>query len=261
MTDDYPERELDIDDLYENHSRNFQAHRQGHLNVSEEQTPRREVHWKFNKKTNQSLKFIARRFEDYLDCASLSSSDSPLRRVTASPFKWVSHRCPGYLREEITLSADVSRSVVVAHRYPSQSEICTICGQLVQYPNKLLPHHTAKRQRQCEFDCFRSLYLYISDHLRLVLVTADPALRMKEKEEEEQASSGFLEQENVLATPDAAGEPLDPIQVFKLMMKRLESERTQTDSGTNELPASTSAESAFCPYQGFLQTNWPFFTP
>ena len=49
------------------------------------------------------------------------------------------YRCPGYLREEITLTADVSRSVVVAHQYPSQSEICTICGQLVQYFSNPVP--------------------------------------------------------------------------------------------------------------------------
>ena len=78
---------------------------------------------------------------------------------------------------------------------------------------------------------------------------------MKEKEEQEKASSGFLEQENVLAAPEAAEKQLDEIQLFKLMMKREESKRTQTDSGANELPALTSAEGTFCCYQGFLQTN------
>ena len=80
-----------------------------------------------------------RRFDNYLDCVATSLGDSPLRRITALPHKLVSHRCPGYLREEITLTADVSRSVVVAHQYPSQSEICTICGQLVQYPSNPVP--------------------------------------------------------------------------------------------------------------------------
>ena len=56
-------------------------------------------------------------------------------------------------------------------------------------------------------------------------------------------------------------EQLDAIQLFKLMMKREESKRTQTDSGTNKLPASTSAEGTFYSYQGFPQTNWSFFTP
>ena len=96
-------------------------------------TPRREVRWKLDKSAyNGSLESIVRRFEDYLDCVSASPAHSPLRRITASTHGWVSHRCPGYLREEITLTADVSRSVVIAHQYPSRSEICTICGQLVR---------------------------------------------------------------------------------------------------------------------------------
>ena len=42
-------------------------------------------------------------------------------------------QCPGYLREEITLVSDVSKSVIVSHAFPSQSEVCSICGQLVRY--------------------------------------------------------------------------------------------------------------------------------
>ena len=145
MTDDSPTRELDTDHLVENYSMVVQTNRGGHSNVAGEvsssmevgtchKTPRREVRWKFDKSANnRSLESIVRRFDDYLDCVLASSTDSPLRRITASPHKWASHRCPGYLREEIALTADVSRSVVIAHQYPSQSEICTICGQLVQY--------------------------------------------------------------------------------------------------------------------------------
>ena len=89
-----------------------------------------------------------RRFDDYLDCVPTCLGVSPLRRITASPHKLVSHRCPGYLREEITLTADVSRSVVIAHQYPSQSEICTICGQLVQHPSPPVPHHSTTKRRR-----------------------------------------------------------------------------------------------------------------
>ena len=159
MTADSPERELDTDHSVENHPRVFQTNREGHSNVAGDVSsstevrtshkPRREVRWKLdNSANNRSLASIVRRFENYLDRVSASSADSPLRRITASPHEWVSHRCPGYLREEITLTADVSRSIVVAHQYPSQSEICTICGQLVQYPSNPVPHHTTKRRRQ-----------------------------------------------------------------------------------------------------------------
>ena len=107
------------------------------------------MQWKFDKSANnRTLESIVRRFDNYLDCVATSLGDSPLRRITALPHKLVSHRCPGYLREEITLTADVSRSVVITHQYPSQSEICTICGQLVQYPSNPVPHRPTKRQRQ-----------------------------------------------------------------------------------------------------------------
>ena len=160
MIEDSPERELGADDLVESYSRVVQTNQVGHSNVigdassstevrTSQKTPRREVRWKLDKSAiNRSLESIVRRFEDYLDCVSTSSADSPLRRITASPHKWVSHRCPGYLREEITLAADVSKSVVIAHQYPSQSEICTICGQLVQYLTNPVPYHTTKRRRR-----------------------------------------------------------------------------------------------------------------
>ena len=158
MTDDFPEKELDTGNFVENDSMVIHTNREGHLNVAEDvssltevrtshQIPRRELRWILNKSAiNRSLGSIVRLFEDYLDCVSASSADSPLRRLTASTHKWGSHRCPGYLREEITITADVSRSIVVAHQYPSQNEICTICGQLVQYPRNSVPHYTTKRR-------------------------------------------------------------------------------------------------------------------
>ena len=212
MTDDLPEKELDTDNFVENDSMVIQTNREGHSNVAEYissstevrtsyQVPRRELRWKLNKSAiNRSLGSIVRLFEDYLDCVSASSADSPLRRLTASTPKWGSHRCPGYLREEITITADVSRSIVVAHQYPSQNEICTICGQLVQYPRNSVSHYTTKRRRQPppkmnipapsirsyvphpfsawqrEFDYLRSWYSYVPDHFRLFVVVADPGL-------------------------------------------------------------------------------------
>ena len=87
--------------------------------------------------SNRSLDSIARRFGNYLDCFLSSSSDPPLRRIRAPKEVysrlWTSHRCPGYLREEITLTSDVSRSAIISHEYPSQSELCSVCGQLVDY--------------------------------------------------------------------------------------------------------------------------------
>ena len=101
-------------------------------------TPRREVWWLDLGGKNQSLESIKRRFEDRLDRFLSSSSNSLLCRITSlAPMdsKQIHnlHQCPGYLREEITLASDVSKSVIVSHAFPSQSEVCLICGQLVQY--------------------------------------------------------------------------------------------------------------------------------
>ena len=101
-------------------------------------TPRREVQWRLDLgASNRNLDLIARRFGDYLDCFLSTSSDSPLRRIRASngaySRRWTSHQCPGYLREEITLTSDVSKSAIISHEYPNQSELCSLCGQLVQY--------------------------------------------------------------------------------------------------------------------------------
>ena len=98
-------------------------------------TPRREIRWLDLGSRNRSLESIKRRFQDRLD-RFLSSSNSLLRRITSpmnSKLRHNLHQCPGYLREEITLASDVSKSVIVSHAFPSQSEVCSICGQLVQY--------------------------------------------------------------------------------------------------------------------------------
>ena len=99
-------------------------------------TPRREVWWVDLGATDQSLKSIKRCFENRLDRFLLSPSNSLLRRIRSAKdnnLKRNLHRCPGYLREEITLTSDVTRSAIVSHTFPSESELCSICGQLVQY--------------------------------------------------------------------------------------------------------------------------------
>ena len=99
-------------------------------------TPRREVRWLDLGAKNRSLESIKRHFEDRLDRFLSYSSNYLLRRVTSpmdNKIRHNLHQCPGYLREEITLASDVSKSVIVSHAFPSHSEVCSICGQLVQY--------------------------------------------------------------------------------------------------------------------------------
>ena len=98
--------------------------------------PRREVWWLDQDATNHSLKSIGRCFEDRLNRSLLSSSSSLLRHIRSPMNDDVGrnlHQCPGYLREEITLTCDLSKSVIVSHAFPGPSERCSICHQLVQY--------------------------------------------------------------------------------------------------------------------------------
>ena len=98
--------------------------------------PRREVWWRDLGATNHSLKSIGRCFEDRLNWSLLSSSNSLLRHIRSPKDNNLTrnlHQCPGYLREEITLTCDLSKSVIVSHAFPGLSERCSICHQLVQY--------------------------------------------------------------------------------------------------------------------------------
>jgi hypothetical protein len=150
-TDDSPEREFDVYDR-EDFPRATLEDAEGTSNVSESEdmsnpsnstrkpkscrTPRREVWWLDLGAKDQSLESIKRRFEDRLDRFLSSSSNSLLRHITSpmdNKLRRNLHRCPGYLREEITLASDVSKSAIISHAFPSQSEVCSICGQLVQY--------------------------------------------------------------------------------------------------------------------------------
>ena len=106
--------------------------------------PRREVWWLDLGTDNHSLTSVGQCFEDRLDWSLLSSSNSLLRHIRSpndDNLRRSLHKCPGYLREEIALTCDLSKSVIVSHAFPSPSERCSICHQLVQYlptPNNSL---------------------------------------------------------------------------------------------------------------------------
>jgi len=55
-----------------------------------------------------------------------------LRRIRASGDPFTFHTCPGYLREEITLTAEVSKSAIVSHGFADLGERCSFCGELVE---------------------------------------------------------------------------------------------------------------------------------
>ena len=142
-TGDFPERKFDAYETatLEGASNLFESEAIPSASDSTERpessrTPRREVWWVDQGTTDQNLDSIWQCFEDRLNRSLLFSSTSLLRRINSpgdNNLRRNLHQCPGYLREEITLTSDVSRSAIVSHAYPSQSELCSICGQLVQY--------------------------------------------------------------------------------------------------------------------------------
>ncbi|KAF7337592.1 hypothetical protein MSAN_02232500 [Mycena sanguinolenta] len=88
-------------------------------------TPRREFVWRTIDRGTQSLDTVADRFTRVLD----------MKRSSINKISWTdvrsTHRCPGYVREEITLAATAVDSAVITHDAPSQREVCSICHQLV----------------------------------------------------------------------------------------------------------------------------------
>ena len=140
LTDDSPERNIDIYDsecllaaLEDEESTSNPM-----KNPKPSRKPRREVWWLRLDlgATNHSLKSIGRCFEDRLNWSLLSSSNSLLPQVRSPKddnLRRDLHHCSGYLREEIALTCDLSKSAIVSHAFPAPSERCSICHQLVQY--------------------------------------------------------------------------------------------------------------------------------
>jgi hypothetical protein len=161
--EDTPERKFDAYDG-ENLPTATVEHEEGASNPADTKSsrkPRREVWWFDLGATNQSLQSIGRCFEDRLNRSLLSSSNSLLRHIRSRKddnLRRNMHQCPGYLREEITLTCDVSKSVIVSHAFPGESELCSICHQLVQHTysepdyNNITPDGPFLRSRASSWD-------------------------------------------------------------------------------------------------------------
>jgi hypothetical protein len=98
-------------------------------------TPRRELRWRSLEQGALSLEGVSYRFRNLL-VASSSSAHPSLRRIRVQNTRRILHRCVGYTREEITLSADILYSAIVSHTIPSPREICIVCGEPVQETGK-----------------------------------------------------------------------------------------------------------------------------
>ncbi|KAJ7649833.1 hypothetical protein FB45DRAFT_1049994 [Roridomyces roridus] len=90
--------------------------------------PRREYIWR-TMALQQPLATIAAHINRDID----------IRRKPIHKLVWTNaqntHRCPGYVREEITLATTTADSAVVVHDSPDPRELCPICHQVVNAQN------------------------------------------------------------------------------------------------------------------------------
>ncbi|KAJ7613959.1 hypothetical protein FB45DRAFT_259848 [Roridomyces roridus] len=86
--------------------------------------PRREFVWR-TMDVPQSLVTIATRLARDLDLRRVS-----INRLARSDGGSI-HRCPGYVREEVTLATRTADSAVVSHDAPTVQEVCYVCHEVV----------------------------------------------------------------------------------------------------------------------------------
>ncbi|KAJ7649843.1 hypothetical protein FB45DRAFT_1017279 [Roridomyces roridus] len=107
--------------------------------------PRREYIWR-TMALQQPLATIAAHINRDLDVRR-----TPIRRLL-----WTNaqntHRCPGYLREEITLATRTVDSAVVVHDSPDPQEVCPICHQVVSSA-AVSPVTFSRRNPELLFSC------------------------------------------------------------------------------------------------------------
>ncbi|KAJ6520233.1 hypothetical protein C8R45DRAFT_954386 [Mycena sanguinolenta] len=182
-------------------------------------TPRREYVWRTIDRGSQSLDTVANRFSRVLD----------MKLPSVNKISWTDirspHRCPGYVREEITLAATAVDSAVISHDVPSQGEVCSVCHQLVGLDEDFrcicdepFPGSYPTVQCQiCKFwshrDCVRSQRDFICK-----VCTAAGAADSKADENSSLSSAPSPPEEEVLAEPngnggDAASDVFVPLEV------------------------------------------------
>ncbi|KAJ7613963.1 hypothetical protein FB45DRAFT_1008768 [Roridomyces roridus] len=86
--------------------------------------PRREYVWR-TMDAPQSLASIATQIARDLDLRRAA-----INRLVRSDGRSI-HRCPGYIREEVTLATRTADSAVVSHDAPTVQEVCSVCHEVV----------------------------------------------------------------------------------------------------------------------------------
>ncbi|KAJ7613931.1 hypothetical protein FB45DRAFT_259199 [Roridomyces roridus] len=86
--------------------------------------PRREFVWR-TMDVPQSLASIATQIARDLDLRRAS-----ITRLARRDGRSI-HRCPGYLREEVTLATRTADSAIISHDVPAVHEVCSVCHEVV----------------------------------------------------------------------------------------------------------------------------------
>lgn len=96
---------------------------------------RQELIWRATQE-EISLAHIWQEFHQFLRASDNSSTLEPsLNHLDLSGrlgSRTILHRCPGYTLNEIILTTDIRRSIVVVHDSPTPHEICYICKKVVE---------------------------------------------------------------------------------------------------------------------------------
>ena len=92
---------------------------------------RQELVWKSPTAEAVSLNDISHEFQNFLNAYLLSPKPSLHRRRGRYTAR-TAHRCPGYNRIEITLTANITHSAIVSHSSPIPHEICPVCKKVVK---------------------------------------------------------------------------------------------------------------------------------
>ncbi|KAJ7573501.1 hypothetical protein C8J56DRAFT_1130055, partial [Mycena floridula] len=96
-------------------------------------TPQREYVF-IPERTSISLRRISEKYDNLIRLLSdeTVSIDRWRRNAPFPAPSTVTHRCPEYRRQEVTMGTLVTRSALILHFTPSVNERCPICHQLVE---------------------------------------------------------------------------------------------------------------------------------
>ncbi|KAF5364976.1 hypothetical protein D9758_008177 [Tetrapyrgos nigripes] len=119
--------------------------------------PRRELVWKVSRRRLSTVALVAQQYQNNLNRLrilgplSLTLRYFETRLGERSNFR---HRCPGYRKEEIKLTANIKEVAIINHSPPSNSEICLVCGEAVNEEDELageVPAPNASKKEQIEW--------------------------------------------------------------------------------------------------------------